>query len=345
MSSFFDYRELIGIYQLNREQKLLLQACVLQGEVAIEAWQKWKESVDIETLDSASNTILCQLYHNLSANQVEDWHMARLKGIYKRTWYNNQLLLRKLQTVLKAFGEANIETIVNGDVAIIWGYCDDYGQLSINDFNLLVHPSNGKKAIKILNQLGWSQVEDSSWVINEGDLSLSLEDKSKTILSLQGRIFWIIPQEYTDKQLWENAVLCSIGDKQVLMLSWIDLFLHLCMRTFYRSQSYQINLLVNAMIILQKSGLENQNSWNWMELVTQAQKYQVIIPLRNMLILLRQLFELSFPDWVLPSLDQMPVAGKEYLKYQLLPGEKRAIVKSILYKAKNKFNPIINVIK
>lgn len=344
MSSFFNYRQLIGIYRLSREEKLLLQASALQGRVALEAWQEWKESVDIEILDSASNAMLCQLYHNLSANQVEDWHMARLKGIYKRTWYNNQLLIRKLQTVLKAFKQANIETIVNGDAAILSGYCDDSGQFSINDFNLLVHPTDGKKAITILNQLGWNQVEDSSSVFNEQDLSLKLEDKSKTILNLQGRIFWIIPQEYTDKQLWENALICSIGDNKSLILGSIDLFLHLCVRTFYRGKSSHINLLLNAMI-LQKSALKNQNSWNWIELVTQAQKYQVILPLRNMLILLRELLELSFPDWVLPALDQMPVASKEYLDYQVLFGEKRAILKSVLFNSLNTAKSLLRTIK
>ena len=345
MNSFLDYRQVIGIYQLSREQKLLLKACVLEGKEAIKAWQEWKESVDIETLDDGSNSILSQLYHNLVANQVEDWHMARLKGIYKRTWYNNQLLLKKLQNILEAFQESNIDTIVNTDAAIVTAYCENYSQLAINDFNLLLHPSDRKKAIAILSKLGWSQVEASSSVINEQDLSLKFKDESTTILNLVARIFWIIPQEYTDKQLWENALVHPIADKEVLMLGAIDLFLYLCIRTFYQAQGSNLYFLLSAMIILQKSALGNQNSWNWIDLVTQAQRYQTIIPLRNMLISLRQLFEISFPNWVLPALDQMPVSPQEYLKYRLLTGEKRALLKSMLYKIGNKINPILRVIK
>ena len=58
----------LGLYWLSREQKLLLKACVLEGKDALGAWETWQESVDIENLDSGSNTLLCQLYSNLSAH-------------------------------------------------------------------------------------------------------------------------------------------------------------------------------------------------------------------------------------------------------------------------------------
>jgi Uncharacterised nucleotidyltransferase len=324
-----NYQQLIGVYQLNREQKLLLQACMLEGGVALAAWQEWKESVDIEVLDAPSNAVLCQLYQNLSANCVRDEHMGRLKGIYKRNWYHNQLLLKKVQSILQAFQQAQIPLIVLGDLAIVTVYCENLGQIAVNELNFLVHPSAGKKAIAILAQLGWIQMNPANSVINEWDLHLEFEDKSGMYLSLQGHLFWAIPQEYTDKELWDGTLLYSLGNVDALMLCPTDLFLHLSMRTFYRGRNSTVNLLVNAMLILQQPELKI----DWIKLITQAQKYRAILPLKNILVLLRQLFEPSIPDWVLPALNQMPMARQELIKYQLLPQSKKAVLKSILYRA------------
>lgn len=50
-----------------REQGLLLQATVWQGQKAIEAWEKWECSVDMDKLDPGSHRLLPQLYRNLRA--------------------------------------------------------------------------------------------------------------------------------------------------------------------------------------------------------------------------------------------------------------------------------------
>ena len=325
----FDYRQLIGIYQLSRQQKLLLQACILKGRIAIAAWEEWKASVDIEVLDNSSNAMLCQLYHNLSANQVQDGHMGRLKGVYKRNWYHNQLLVKKLQTILQVFQQARIPIVVLGDLIIATAYSDNLGQIPVNGLHFLVHPADGQKAIAILAELGWNQINLTKSVMNEWDLRLEFEDSSGLHSSLQGHLFWAIPQEYTDKELWDSTLAYSIGDVTTLMLSPTDLFLHLAMRTFYRGGNSTVHLLVNAMLILQQPELKI----DWIKLIAQAQKYRAILPVKNILILLQQLFERSIPHWVLPALNQMPMARQELCKYRVLPRSKKFVLKSILYRA------------
>ena len=98
------------------------------------------------------------------------------------------------------------------------------------------------------------------------------------------------------------------------------------MKSFYRNTNVEINLLADAMIIL-KAG---EKDFNWVELVSQAQRYRVILPLRNMLTLLQELFEVSIPQWVLPALHQAPVSHHELMKYRVLVSRKKTFVKSIL---------------
>ena len=77
-----------------REQELLLQAALMQGKETIDAWEAWKSTVEIAQIDQGSYRLLPLLYKNLRDHGVEDPWADTLKGVYRSTWYKNQLLFR-----------------------------------------------------------------------------------------------------------------------------------------------------------------------------------------------------------------------------------------------------------
>lgn len=318
----------LGLYTLSREHQLLLKASSLKGDVAIESWQKWKRSVDIEDLDNASCALLCQLYFNLAAHGIEDDHIARLKGIYKRNWFSNQRQLKKLKTVLQALEESGLATILSGDGVILLRYSQDSGCRPLHQMQLLMHPKDGQQGLEILSKLGWQQKPHSTPILNERNISLNLQDADKTRLNIIGHLFWAIPQNLTEKKLWAQAQPYQFGEINTLTLGPIDAFLHTCVRTFYLEANQQINLISDALKILNAQ----QDKFDWLELITRAQRYQVILPLRNMVMLLQDLFKTSIPSWILPALHQTPIAKQELLKYQVLPKNKKIFLKSTLLK-------------
>src|SRR5574341_997684 len=80
----------------DRRQRLLLRAALLADGDALDAWQAWKSEADFDQLDYGTARILPLLYRNLTFLQIHDPFLRRLKGIYRRTWYANQLTLRDL---------------------------------------------------------------------------------------------------------------------------------------------------------------------------------------------------------------------------------------------------------
>jgi hypothetical protein len=309
---------LVSSYKLTQRQKLLLQAALLQGQAALTAWEQWQSSVDIEVLDPESYVLLPQLYQNLLAHGVEDPHMARLKGIYRRAWYANQLRIKQLKTLLSHLKNAGIETVVLGDAALFC--CQDETYRPISNFHLLVRSAELEGAIQELTCLNWQ--------LSSSDLThqfIHLQDNRENSLYLQGHLFWAIPQDYIDEQVWQYAIP-SCNNQPGWMLNPTDRLLDGCARTFFKSPSRQIYGIADALMLIQKSG----NDLDWMRLITQAQRYQMILPVRNMLILLHQVFQLSVPSWVLPALYQMPIAQTEWLNYQVLAGDKRSLVRAIL---------------
>lgn len=55
-----------------RQQELLLQAALMRGPKAFEAWNQWRSSVDIEKLDPESLRLLPQLHDTLRREGVSD---------------------------------------------------------------------------------------------------------------------------------------------------------------------------------------------------------------------------------------------------------------------------------
>src|SRR5271163_4711088 len=90
------------------EQELFLQAALLQGPRGIHAWRLWHAGADIDGLDIGCQRLLPQLYHTLQSQGVSDAVIERFKGLYRRTWYQNQLLFHSMADLLRNFHQVGI---------------------------------------------------------------------------------------------------------------------------------------------------------------------------------------------------------------------------------------------
>ena len=298
--------DILPIYQLSLCQKLLLQATLLQGEHAMQAWDCWQSLIDIENLDPSSNILLPQLYKNLLIHDVKHPYMARLKGIYRRNWYANQLRLKDLKITLSYLKDDEIDVIILGKAS--FGSYPIENCRSIDSFRLLVQEKYLEKANQKLTAVNWQEDDPTP----------------KTLIHLQGHLFWAIPQDHIDNLVWHNATP-DWSDRLGWRLSVTDQFLDSCTRTFFKGHSQQIYGIADVMILIQNSS----NDIDWMRLVSQAQRYQMILPVRNMLIILQNILKPSVPNWVLPALWQMPIAHAEWLSYKILADDKRSFWQSI----------------
>lgn len=84
-------------------ETLLLQAALLPGPPAVAAWRAWQQAVDFNDVDHGSSRLLPLLFDNLSQQRVADPILAKYEGLKKLHWYHNQLLMRQLENVLRAF--------------------------------------------------------------------------------------------------------------------------------------------------------------------------------------------------------------------------------------------------
>jgi Uncharacterised nucleotidyltransferase len=144
-----------GSFWPSRVQKELLRAGLFDASGAIASWRTVKSMVDLDDLDDESLRLLPLVYANLRRLDVHDPEMGRLKGMYKKTWFENELAFHRLTEALTLFNESGISTTLLKGAALIDLYYRDRGSRSMHDIDVLVPMDRFSEAVDILGHLDW----------------------------------------------------------------------------------------------------------------------------------------------------------------------------------------------
>jgi hypothetical protein len=139
----------------NEGQLMLLRACLLEEAPARDAWRRWRASVDVQHLDNGCYRLVPLLWKRLSSWRVDDPDMGTFKGVYRRTWYTNQLTIARAGTLVSGLAAAGIPSMVIKGAAISLRYYQDAGLRPMNDVDLAVPRDRVQQAIDVLFNSGW----------------------------------------------------------------------------------------------------------------------------------------------------------------------------------------------
>jgi len=146
---------LAGTFWPSEQQELILRAIVLPDAGARETWTRLTRVMDLDRLEEGSFALMPQLYRRLVALGIDAPELPRLKGIYRRSWYGNQLLLERGATLLRAFAERGVEPLVAGDAALAVRTYGDTGSREIAQLELIIGSSDVEAAAEAVGRAGW----------------------------------------------------------------------------------------------------------------------------------------------------------------------------------------------
>ncbi|MBD2183003.1 nucleotidyltransferase family protein [Aerosakkonema funiforme] len=306
------------------EQELLLLAALQQGKDATDAWQQWKTTVDIEDIDPESYRLLPLLYRNLSVHGVEDSEMVRLKGVYRRRWYENQLLVSKITELLRYFQDAAIETLILKDVALLLHYYQDDGLHPIDIFDIFVRWADGDAAIALLNKLGWKLKEKVPDKILSKLSVITFVDDSGKILNLYRHIYWYPWQENTD--FGSGAIATQIKDLSTYVFNPTYQLLQLCQQGTIWHLVPPIRLVADGMTIINSFA----DSIDWDVIVADAEKYRFILPLQKMVAILSELLLAPIPGEIIKKVRDLKPSAFELMEERVSAGEPLPVIKTFI---------------
>ena len=146
-----------GTFLPTFEQHHLLRAALLRDAAQVrESFDTWKSRVALDAIDSGSLRLLPLLYRNLKRLGIDDAMMPRLKGVYRQTWFRNQLILEHGAIALRALDAAGITAIKLKGAALVPIAYDEPALRPMEDFDLLVAREDFSRAVDVLRREGWS---------------------------------------------------------------------------------------------------------------------------------------------------------------------------------------------
>lgn len=138
------------------EQRRLLEAGLLDGRRAIDAFHAWRGGVRLED-DFRSGTVrlLPLVYHNLHALGVNDPLMQRLKGVYRHSWYRTNRVLHAAAPAVAGLASAGIPVLMTKGVPLAFSYYRNPALRPMADVDVVVPLVRLDEALGVLAALGW----------------------------------------------------------------------------------------------------------------------------------------------------------------------------------------------
>ena len=140
--------------RLAPDHRLLLQAALGPQAAATEAWREWRRRVAFDAIDNASLGLLPLLARRDGVIPAGDSVQGRVKGLYRKTWVQNQSLWAAVRPAVEALEQRRIPLLLVGEAALV-GHTGDEGSRSIHDLTLAIETGRQAEAVETMSRLGW----------------------------------------------------------------------------------------------------------------------------------------------------------------------------------------------
>jgi len=322
------------------DQELLLQACLLKGDDAVRAFDLWRARTDIDRLDHGSYRLLPLLYANLHDLGSTDPLTEKLKGVYRRTWYTNQLLFHRAAALVQALEEAGLKTLLFKGGALIPLHYKDPGLRPMGDFDVLVPTERATEAVRVLQRNGWRPrllfetqrlSRDCAGFVSGGGQEVDLH--------------WHLLEECcyegANQPFWDNAIPLSLNGIPTRALGAADHLFYVCVHGSRWKDVPPVRWVPDALAILggcrfdaadpgHRAAAEpghraaagrdapGRNAIDWNHILDLAVSRRLVLPVRETFNYLRDIFGAPIPSAVLETLGRESVTRSDRAVHAIL---------------------------
>ena len=307
--------EFAGSFWPTARQKLLLRAALLDGERAITAWRSLRPELDLDEPEFAEQRLLPLVYRQLDRNGVDDPDLPRLRGLYRRTWYVNQLLLDRTKRALEVVQEADADPLLVSSWELPALHYADLGLRAVGRLALLIRPELVPPAARALSEAGWSGPLDPS--------ESFLRSRHNAVYEAQNgdacAVYWRLFHEYTEpgridaEDLWEPAADFVLGDVPARALGGADELLNVLIAGARVNPWPSLSWIADAMAVLRSTDTEV----DWGRLLRQTRRLRATLRVHDAASFLRRELDAEVPDEVLEELRTTRLRSREVLAHRI----------------------------
>lgn len=302
------------IWRPTYTQELLLKSALLDGSAAKNSWNAFKRSTDIEQLDASSQRLLPLVYDNLKKIGFEDSLTKKLKSVYRKTWYQNQIFIHHLGQLLHQFYLKGIEVMILKGAALTLLYYKNHALRPMEDLDILVHQADVISAMDLMQNMGWSSTIPLKRSLNKAFLvsrsRIHLQNAIGCICDLNWNLLKMSIFQDDMHSFWSNAIKIRMVNTEALILNPEDQLLHILKHATDLGYLPNIRWVADVWIILQRQA----DAINWHRFIDQIERYSLGPYIKNLLPYLQTTFGVPFPDGLIKRV-ALTVSSKIGIKY------------------------------
>jgi len=293
---------------------LLFRAAVLNEKESLENWIRWLDHNDLEKidLDIISHRLFPFIYFNLANQGIGHPQMAKLKGIYRRAWLENQLALQKIIPFIKSLQTDEIPILLLDDGTSILRLYDGQGVRRLYTLDLQARPSDIPKILKIIeDQDIWPKISYGERYLKVEE-SLEIWSPFPQPITLTWRETSSIKSSKQALEKWQDAQPAQLGDCPVFTLDLESHFLRSCIRANDRKPEAAFFSFVDVAWMLNK----HADSMNWDRVLDIINANHKAIPVSECLQDINNILDISIIHELLDNIQKLPVSWLDKLEYK-----------------------------
>ena len=167
-----------------------------------------------------------------------------------------------------------------------------------------------ERSITSVAEEGWQMQTGKSFASPTSLSIMAFAGSEHRSLRVWTNLFAAEPREDTEDRIWEEGRGIYVNGRSVVILGPVEQLLCLSAEAV-RVKEPPLFLYADARLLVQSLIARS----DWTRLVWQAQRYEHVLPLRNMLAFLQAKLSIVLPPWVLPALHKMAISHAELLQY------------------------------
>jgi len=284
----------------SQEQELLLRAATGSGGEALAAYEAWRAHVDLDAaIEHETLALLPLLYGSLQKLGVDDSLSGRLKGICRRTWYENQAFLRRAREAVACLAEAGVQCLLVGDLPIALTCYEGLSTRGIRRVDAVVMPAQAQLAEGRLRAAGWaagSPLRDEEVAYNHVK---RLTGPAGQVLALHWHFLEAASSEAADRAFWATGETFILDGSPARCLSPTGLLLHLLLGGSHPEKELPGLWIADALVIIGRAG----EQLDWTRMIGFALTHRLAVRLERRLRILSS-YGAPVPEPVVRALRQ-----------------------------------------
>jgi hypothetical protein len=291
------------------EQRLLVTALEDGPDIAYETWREVRRSVSLDELGHTAFELLPLIYRNVRQAGPEDNDLARLRGVYRRTWVKNNLLLGRTLETADALADENVPALLVEGATLASRVYPELALRPTHVIDVLVDASSSDHALAALGGAGWREPPS---VGGTPKAVYYLYDVSRNVLALRSvlGVDVVSPTggERRHASLLSPAERYRLGDREVLVPRATETLFALIALNARHGNPTRLQWMVDAKMVL-------LSDIDWQRLATLADDTAQVLRVRDALDLLALLPGARPPEDALLALRRRSTGARQRIAY------------------------------